>query len=158
MKNVCNFKVINKNLHHICKLILEDIEPGSILSTIIDSQVLEWKDNERIQYITIQDDIIPTFINKDKKLKMKVKVIKNLINDDEIHLTNKIKPKKKLLSKIFTIVVEFKLKKINEECTIVNYNISASVFLNNTLSLSFEDMIIEYYTTLIDKTVNLLSE
>jgi hypothetical protein len=144
-------------MHQMCKLILEDIEPGQILSTITDSQILEWKNNERIQFLTIKDDIIPTFINKDKKLKLKVKVIKNLINDDEIHITNKIKPKKKLLSKIFTIVVEFKLKKMNEECTIVNYNISASVFLNNSLSLSFEDLIIDYYTGLINNTVKLLS-
>lgn len=169
MKEYSDSFTLNKNISNIYNLLLEDNKILNSLFNIKKYDKNDWKNNTKIDYLTIEEYDIPDFIshcflNKTKIINLEIKNIKILFNDNEIIIKSKIKPfnNKSFVIKttnflnLFKFKIKYHLKKIDNNNTLIDIHIFVRVLLNNSLKTFIEDYIINYYKILINKTISLL--
>lgn len=169
MKEYSDSFTINKNISNIYNLLLEDTKIINSLFNVKKYEMNDWKNNTKIDYLSIEDYDIPDiisdcFLNKTKIINLQIKNIKELHNDNKIIIKSKIKPynNKSFIIKatsflnLFKFKIKYHLYKIDDNNTLIKIHIFVRVLLNNSLKTFIENYIIDYYKIIINKTISLL--
>lgn len=117
MKEYSDSFTINKNISNIYNLLLEDTKIINSLFNVKKYEINDWKNDTKIDYLSIEDYDIPDiisdlFLNKTKIINLQIKNIKELHNDNKIIIKSKIKPynNKSFIIKATSFLNLFKFK------------------------------------------------